>query len=88
MTEETRSDFLGSISANITRDIVFNTSAQYSTSESDITRINAGIRWHPKPSAVMGLYYRYNIDPHAIKDDDDRIKQIDFAVQWPLTNNF
>lgn len=85
-TEETRSDFLGSISANVTRDIVLNTSAQYSTSESDITRINAGIRWHPKPSAVMGLYYRYNIDPNVHKED--HIKQIDFAVQWPLTNNF
>lgn len=82
-TKDSRSDFLGSISANITKDIVANTSAQYSTSESRFTRVNAGLRWHPKPSAVMGLYYRYNIEPTA---PEDRIKQIDFAMQWPITN--
>ena len=83
-TEEKRSDFLGSISANITKDIVVNTSTQYSTTQNSFTRVNAGVRWHPKPSAVMGLYYRYNIDPSI--DNDDHIKQIDFAVQWPITN--
>lgn len=83
-TEEKRSDFLGSISANITKDIVLNTSTQYSTTQNSFTRVNAGVRWHPKPSAVMGLYYRYNIDPSI--DNDDHIKQIDFAVQWPITN--
>lgn len=82
-TKNSRSDFLGSVSANITKDVVANTSAQYSTSESRFTRVNAGLRWHPKPSAVMGLYYRYNIEPTA---PEDKIKQIDFAVQWPITN--
>lgn len=84
-TEEARSDFLGSVSANITRDVIASTAAQYSTSQSRFTRVNAGIRWQPKPSAVMGLYYRYNIDPSI--DKDDHIKQIDFAIQWPITNN-
>ena len=61
------------------------TTAQYSTSEDRFTRINAGIRWQPKPSAVVGLYYRYDDLPTTL--EEDRIKQIDLGVQWPLTNS-
>lgn len=83
--EDNKSDYLGNITAHLTKDLVASTTAQYSTSESRFTRINAGIRWQPKPSAVMGLYYRYDDLPTTPKVD--RIKQIDFGVQWPLTNS-
>ncbi len=88
-TEASKSDLLASFSANITRDVSFNSSVQYSTSLSDVTRANVGIRWHPKPSAVIGLYYRYNVDKNTLANyEEDRIKQVDFAVQWPITNRF
>ena len=87
VTDEVKSDFLASFSARVTKDISTTATAQYSTSESRFSRINAGIRWHPKPSAVMGLYYRYNYVPDLPQYRDDRIKQVDFAVQWPLTNS-
>ena len=31
----------------------------------------------------LGLFYRYNT---VATDPDDRIKQVDFAMQWPLTD--
>lgn len=87
VTDNVKSDFLASVSAKLTKDVSTTATAQYSTSDSRFTRINAGIRWHPKPSAVLGLYYRYNYVPDLPQYRDDRIKQIDFAVQWPLTDS-
>lgn len=85
INKESRSDYLGNITAHLTKNIVASTTAQYSTSEDRFTRINAGIRWQPKPSAVVGLYYRYDDLPTTL--EEDRIKQIDLGVQWPLTNS-
>ena len=87
INKESRSDYLGNITAHLTKNIVASTTAQYSTSEDRFTRINAGIRWQPKPSAVVGLYYRYDDRSTSYIDEDDRIKQIDLGVQWPLTNS-
>ena len=85
VSQDNKSDYLGSVSAHLTKDLLVSTTAQYSTSESRFTRVNAGIRWQPKPSAVMGLYYRYDDLPTTAVLD--RIKQLDFGVQWPLTNS-
>ena len=82
-TNGSRSDYLASVGAHLTKDVSLNATAQYSTTQDRFTRINAGIRWQPKPSSVIGLYYRYNYAPH---NPDDHIKQIDLAAQWPLTN--
>ena len=82
-TSGSRSDYLASIGAHLTKDVSLNATAQYSTTQDRFTRINAGIRWQPKPSSVIGLYYRYNYEPTS---PDDHIKQIDLAAQWPLTN--
>ncbi|HIU38006.1 MAG TPA: LPS-assembly protein LptD [Candidatus Aphodousia faecigallinarum] len=84
LNQDKKSDYLGNVTAHLTKDVVVSTTAQYSTDESRFTRINAGIRWQPKSSAVMGLYYRYDDLPTTALAD--RIKQIDFGVQWPLTN--
>ena len=85
VSQDNKSDYLGSVSAHLTKELLVSTTAQYSTSESRFTRVNAGIRWQPKPSAVMGLYYRYDDLPTTA--ELDRIKQLDFGVQWPLTNS-
>ena len=68
----------------LTKDISASVAAQYGTSEDRFNRINAGIRWSPKPSSIIGLYYRY--DDLYTTAEVDRIKQLDFSVQWPITN--
>ena len=82
-THDSRSDLLASVGARLTRAVTVSTTAQYSSSQSELQKINAGIRWQPRPMSSMALYYRYNKTAVAT---EDRIKQIDFAMQWPLTD--
>lgn len=77
-------DYLAAFDLNFTKTLHFTSAAQYSKERSRVTRANAGIRWQPKPSSVVGLYYRYNYAPAT---PDDHIKQVDFSVQWPLSSN-
>lgn len=77
-----RSDLLASVGARLTRTITANATAQYSSSQSELQKINTGLRWQPRPMSSMALYYRYNRTAVA---KEDQIKQIDFAMQWPLT---
>lgn len=86
INEDRKSDYLANVTAHLTKDVTFSTTAQYSTTETRITRMNAGIRWQPKPSSVVGLYYRF--DDLKTTPEVDRIRQIDFGVQWPLSNSF
>lgn len=83
-TSASHSDWLASVNANLTQDLSIGATTQYSSVESRFTRINAGIRWQPRPSSVIGLFYRYN---HAPSNPDDHIKQVDLAAQWPLTHS-
>ena len=77
-----RSDIFGSIGARLTQSLRADSFLQYSTSEDRFRKAMAGIRWQPRPMSVIGLYYRFN-DQTAI--EADRIKQIDLALQWPIT---
>ena len=85
--ENVRSDLLASVGARLTKGLTANVSGQYSSADHRFVKVNAGIRWQPKPMSLIGLYYRYNY-AHS-KDfgayDNDYIKQVDLAVQWPLT---
>ena len=83
-TSASHSDWLASAGANLSNNVSLSATTQYSSVESRFTRVNAGIRWQPKPSSVIGLYYRYN---HAPSNPDDHIKQVDLAAQWPLTHS-
>ena len=51
-------------------------------------KAKAGVRWQPRPMSLVGLYYRYNYSSERDYTDyqNDYIKQIDLAVQWPITN--
>ena len=61
------------------------------------------VRWQPKPMSVMGLYYRYNRASyndllagrynriqynHDGYDEDKYIRQVDFSMQWPLSERW
>lgn len=78
-----QSDIFASVGARLTRSLYADSAVQYSTSENRFVKAMAGIRWQPKPMSVIGLYYRFN-DRTSI--DADRIKQIDLAMQWPITD--
>lgn len=80
--QEVRSDLLASVGARLSRHVTSSAAAQYSSAQNRFVKINAGIRWMPKPMSLMGLYYRYNYSP---EDAYNHIKQVDFAMQWPLT---
>ena len=79
---DSRSDLLASVGARLTRSVTASATAQYSSSQSELQKINTGIRWQPRPMSSMAVYYRYNRTAVA---ETDQIKQIDFAMQWPLT---
>lgn len=74
-------DWLGALDFNLTKTVHFTSAAQYSREKSRVTRANVGVRWHPRPSSVVGLYYRYNYAPET---PDEHMKQIDASIQWPI----
>ena len=77
-----RSDIFASMGARLANSLRADTTLQYSTSEERFMKAMAGIRWQPKPMSIIGLYYRFN-DRTSVAAD--RIKQVDLALQWPLT---
>ncbi len=79
---DVRSDLLASAGARLTRSITTDATLQYSSAHSRVQKATAGIAWRPKPMQTVGLYYRYNYSQDVA---DDNIKQVDFAVQWPIT---
>ena len=84
---DVRSDLLASVGARLTRSLTASASGQYSSASSRFVKVNAGLRWQPKPMSVVGLYYRYNYSAERSGGYyDDNIKQIDLGVQWPLTD--
>ena len=82
LRNDVRSDLLASVGARLTRTIASSATAQYSSSLNRLVKVNAGIRWAPQNMSIVGLSYRYNYAP---ENPDDNIKQLDFAMQWPLT---
>lgn len=83
-----QSDLLASVGARLTRSITADVSGQYSSADDRFVKIRAGIRWQPRPMSLVSLAYRYNYanGPEQASDYmSDDIKQVDLAVQWPLT---
>ncbi len=86
--QPSKSDFLASIGARLTRTIQTSASMQWSWERSSMQKASASIRWQPRPMSVVGLTYRYNWSD--VKNNrgyiDDYIDQIDLSVQWPLSD--
>ena len=49
--------------------------------------VKTGLVWQPKRRSTIGVFYRYNYSAGSVTDStyDDNIKQVDFSVQWPIT---
>lgn len=101
--DDSKGDLLATVGARLTRNINASAYAQYSYDRSKLERANAGVRWQPKPMSVMGLYYRYNRASyndllagrynriqynHDGYDEDKYIRQVDFSMQWPLSERW
>ena len=84
---DSRSDLLASVGARLTRTVTSDVTMQYSSVQDRLVKMNAGVAWQPRPMSFVGLYYRYNYSATGTGygEDDDNIKQIDLAVQWPIT---
>lgn len=95
-----RGDLMGNLATRLTRSLSANAYAQYSYDRKSWEKANAGIRWQPKPMSVMGLYYRYNRATYNqltrpdnslygyAYDSDKYVRQLDFSVQWPLSDRW
>ena len=86
--QPSKSDFLASIGARLTRFLQATAYGQWSWERSSMQKATVGFRWQPRPMSVVGLYYRYNWSDveNSRGYIDDYINQIDLSVQWPLTN--
>ncbi|MCF0253010.1 MAG: LPS-assembly protein LptD [Duodenibacillus sp.] len=82
--EHQKSDVLASVGARLTRALSADVMVQHSFAQHKSKRLTAGVRWQPKPMSVMSLYFRQILADQA--DINDRIRQIDFSMQWPLTS--
>ena len=82
-----RSDLLASVGARLTQSLTASASAQYSSSLNRMMNVKTGLVWQPKRRSTIGVFYRYNYSAGSVTDStyDDNIKQVDFSVQWPIT---
>ena len=82
-----RSDLLASVGARLTRSLTASASTQYSSSLNRMMNVKTGLVWQPKRMSTVSLFYRYNYSANTVTDStyDDNIKQVDFSVQWPIT---
>lgn len=84
---DVRSDLLASVGARLSRSLTGSATAQYSSYLNRMMNVKTGLVWQPKRMSTVGLYYRYNYATGTATDSkyDDNIKQLDFSMQWPLT---
>jgi LPS-assembly protein len=77
-----QSDLLASLGGRVTRNWTFDTSAQYSTQNSQIQRYGLGLRYSPALAKLVNVSYRFNRDPA------NPIRQVDLSGQWPVKSGW
>lgn len=77
------SDLLASVAARFSNSITSSATAQYSSAQRHLIRMDAAISWSPRPLSTVSLGFHYNYAPQV---SDDQIKQIDLSFQWPITD--
>ncbi|MBQ8829809.1 MAG: LPS-assembly protein LptD [Burkholderiaceae bacterium] len=88
-TKAMKSDLLFATQFSFFKDLKVEAGAQYSTQLSRMSKASVGARYTPKENSVIGVYYRYNYDRdiYGNRDVDNDIKQLDFQVQWPVSQD-
>lgn len=86
---KTLSDFLASVSGQLTRDAWMDTNYQYNRELGKAERYNLGLRYNPAPGKTLSLRWRYERDTEvagaALRGPS---RQIDIAGQWPIARKW
>lgn len=75
----TRSDFLAAVSANITPQWLADAGIQYNPNRSRYEKLSANTRYQPEIGKVLNLGYRFT---------RDSLEQFDVSAQWPLSGRW
>jgi LPS-assembly protein len=79
------SSLLAALSGRVARDWSLDTAVQYDVGESELERLNLGVRFSPAPASIANVSYRYTKEGVV---DPDAIKSIDVSAQWPLAGRW
>jgi LPS-assembly protein len=84
-----RTDRVASTLAAASGEVLENTwldaALQYNTDLSQTERYSVSARWMPRPAHVVNASYRFRRSNNPAISD---VRDIDFSVQWPLTNRW
>jgi LPS-assembly protein len=78
------SDILAGAEGRITDAWLLSGLLQYNLDNNSIERFDAGVRWNPKPGAVLGGVWRYQRTLTDPVGNVTKLKQFDIAGQWPV----
>ncbi|GGY10019.1 LPS-assembly protein LptD [Paludibacterium paludis] len=81
------SDILASIGGSLTRSLRLDSSYQYNNDLGKTQRYDMGVIYQPKQGKTLSVRYRYGRDEQVSATRRDYLRQLDIAVQWPLTKN-
>lgn len=73
---EGRSDLVALFSGQATPVLSIDGGLQYDASNNRAARLDVAARYNPAPGSLVNAAYRYT---------RDRVKQVDFSAQWPVT---
>ena len=80
VSDQSRSDLLASVTAQLSPTLNVDTNLQYSQTLHSTNRANFGVRWQPAPKKVLNLMYR--------RDRLNNLEQFDVSGQWPMANRW
>jgi len=70
------SDWLASGVLRVSDSLSTEANLQYSATEKNVSRANAGVSWRPESKKVLNLTYRL--------DEPNNLRQVDVSGQWPI----
>lgn len=83
----TRSDITAFAGGRISRDWYGDTSWHWNESDGRTQRFDVGVRYNPVPGKVISARYKFGRNEEIYTGFYSKLKHIDLAAQWPLTDN-
>ena len=87
-----RSDWIAFGSGNLSDSLSAHAEVHYNQNINRWERLDTGLVYNPQPGKALSVRYRYGrYEPIYLQDDGNyfygKLKQVDVAGQWPITNN-
>lgn len=79
------SPILASVAGRVAPNWFIETTAQYGWENSELERLNTGVRYSPGPASVLNVSYRYT---SASQTTIGEISTVDVSAQWPLSRRW